>query len=194
MKIKTIFREMEINKQIFLGRLTTSLKEEGFTLTQKEVEKIYTVATQLFHRLWWHNSKNRGRRYEKSRQGETYIELLDHYKNLKNFPPCIKAVYQDLKLKMIEKCFENCKILGINSDNLLYENTSLLQEDLLKRYPQVERMVVRIIEVKRISSFSARLKKYKLKKESIQLIIIPLIWENLIREFKNNHKKFISFN
>lgn len=181
-------------KDIFLGRLATTMKEDGFSIGQKEVEKIYTIATQLFHHLWWDKSKNRSKRYACSRNGQSYEQLLSYYKFLNRFPECLSGLCEELRIKMVERCWEACGMLEIRSMDELKEAQSLIEDYLKELYvAEIERLRTNIIFVKQGNRHWVAENKRKLKEKSIHVIVIPLLWISLVRDFKSAPHKFIAF-
>lgn len=186
------FDKLIENEEQFFIKLSESL--DG-SYSSKQTRKIYTIATQLFHRLWWNDSRNRDKRYKNSLAGKSYKDLLVCYEFLNNFPKCLIGTKELLENKIKLLIHEICQRSEINEDKELKDFKEEITECLEKEYPTIDSLIVKIEKIKHCSNSSSdkRLDKKLLKQQSIQLIIFPIIWSNLIREFLNNPFSFIKF-
>ena len=193
-RAEDFFEETEEDRGLFFAGLTNNLKEKGLLVPYRMVPKIYTVSTQLFHRLWWNESDNRSRRYISSLQGESYQDLLVRYRVLRGFPKCLADLQEALRYFFIMRGHEVCESLGIASDLELFEVKNLIKEELEKDFPKIEDTIESIKNIKKISGgFEKRSKKKSLKKNSIMNIVIPIVWNNLLRDFISNPSSLICF-
>lgn len=186
--------ELEKGETELLKQIAEEVKQaSGISLTVKEVRRLYTIATQFFHRLWWEKSRRRSDRYAKSRQGENFKDLAAHYKWLNKFPPCLNSVCQDLRGKIVVLANEllseipSSPDIDLVGDAFVEEYVNAGLKDICPA--SIEDLRREIAEIK--SKGPDPWAKQKLKHASIQRILIPMMMHNLLRDFKSNPQSFI---
>ena len=186
--------ELEKGEVDLLEQIAYEVKQAfGISLSVKEVRRLYTIATQLFHRLWWEKSRKLSNRYAKSRQGESFKDLAVHYKWLNKFPSCLNSIYQDLRGKIV-----------VLANELLSEIPPFPEVDPAGDAFVIEFVIDGLKDIcpatiddlqREISGIKLNgpnpWAKQKLKHTSIQRVLIPLIMQNLLRDFRSNPQSFI---
>lgn len=191
---KTFFGSLVKKEESFFANLSLSLKENGFLVSEDGALKIYTVSCQLFHRLWWNESKNRNKRYENSRQGKSYYDLFSSYRKLRGFPPCLSGMVETLRHRLIIKAHETCELLEIHSDALLTEAAGMIGEELLKDLESISGVVSLMTKIKSGNcGKDKRVEKDRLKKDSVTTITAAAIWANLVEDFIAEPLKLVRF-
>jgi hypothetical protein len=189
---KQFLKWMAKERKRFYQDLAQQLKGSGINVNSKNAEKLHTVACQTYWRIWIENSNVRGKVYSLSKQGFTLKEFLRYHRYFWNFPSCVQELCKDLRVKMIEAA-NNClaEIEASDSDDS-EDIKDLILDQLFKKYPTFHDAVIQIEEMRKMNSFSRTFEKRRIKRHAIELVLIPLVWENLLRQFKANPQSFLN--
>jgi hypothetical protein len=163
------------------------------SLNVKEARRLYTIAAQLFQRLWWDKSRKRKDRYKKSKQGESFADLAAHYKWLNNFPPCLDSICQDLRGKVALLAHDLLSEIPPSpdidpiGDAYVVDFVNAGLKDICPATIEDLQREIAGIKLKGPNPWA----KQELKHASIQRVLIPLIMHNLLRNFKSNPQSLI---
>lgn len=186
--------EFEKREETLLKQIAEEVKLAfKISLSVKETRRLYTIATQLFHLLWWDKSRKRKDRYKKSKQGESFADLAAHYKWLNNFPSCLASLCQDLRGKIALLAHDLVSEVPPSPDIdpggdafvVDFVNTGL--KDICPATVDDLKQEIADIKLKGPNPWA----KQELKHTSIQQVLIPMIMHNLLRDFRSNPQSFI---
>ncbi len=186
---RRFFDQLEKGKEEFLLEIQQDLSSKGLKLPSKNIEKLYTIATQLFMRLWRTDS-NRGDHYQQSKQGITYLELLRVYRGIsKDFPAGTISLYDAIYDHLVQISISISEQLALKDQKEFEQAITFIEEELHLRFPgSIDDLQGRINSIKTASNKqNAGLKarsKEELKRSTISSLLVPLIRDNIIRSFK----------
>ena len=198
---KSFLKSLAEEGDSFLENLRCSLEKKGFPISRRDIKGVYTVSTQLFHRLWWDNSENRNERYKDSFQGTSYLDLLLRYRSLRKFPTCLTGICEILRCKLVMQAHETCEITGVRTNDDLVEMREVIGDILSADFSGIDILIASISSIKKDSRSAIHkecredkwVMKRDLKQDSIQKILFPIIWSNLIRDFVDHPCDFVRF-
>jgi hypothetical protein len=181
-------------EEALLKQITEEVKLAfKISLNVKKTRQLYTIATQLFHRLWWDKSRKRKDRYKKSKQGESFADLMAHYKWLNNFPSCLASLRQDLRGRIALLAHDLVSEIPPSpdidpiGDAYVVEFVNAGLKDICPATIEELQEEIAGIKLEGPNPWA----KQELKRTSIQKVLIPMIMHNLLRDFKSNPQSFI---